>query len=141
LLRPVQQSPARIHFGLYLTYHFKSDGSETRAAAQDALMTACRTLQPARITVHVVGRHSRSPTSPKCAHACGSVAATSEAQQEEEEAWVRFARSAAAALPSLRHLFEGRSMFDLWDEAGRVRGPMSSALRAARLEAAEAAEV
>ena len=136
LLRPVQQNPPRNGIWLCLTYHFKSDGSEAMAAAQDALMTACRALQPTHATIHVEGHHSRSPKPPRAPG--GSAAVTHGSLAEEVAAWVRFARGAAAALPSLRELQDRAGLLDIWggDSARYLGWPMWDAFRAARSEEA-----
>ena len=138
----MQQIPTREYFWLTLclTYHCKSDGSETRQAVQDALLTACRALQPSRVTLDFEGRYSRSPNgapTPARAHACSDAAVTHGSHAEEEAAWVRLARGAAQAMPSLRQLVEGDGLQGMWvkDAAGRSRRPMEEAFRAARVEA------
>jgi hypothetical protein len=139
LLRPVQQSPTWGTIWLYLTYHFKSDGSEARAAAQDALLAACRALQPILVSMDVEGRHSRSPNGPRAqARAHSSAAVTQGSHAEEEAAWVGFARGAAAEPPSLQLLCEGVGLRAMWgkDEAGGMRWPMREEFCAARAEEA-----
>ena len=117
MLQPVRQRPG-VPLRVVLRYHYKYDGSETRAAAQDALLAACHALQPSHLTIDVRGRHAGSSQRHVGKGQRRGKAAAVSGDATEEAAWLRFARELAAALPTLQSLRDTGFYRRAWRWAG-----------------------